>query len=113
MANANHRKGRDTEVRTAKYLVERGWKYAEATRRSGWADDRGDIDGIPGFVFECKDVKSWRLSEWVAELDAEIANARAENGVIVVKKRGTLDVGEWYAIMPMRRFTEILHTAGW
>jgi hypothetical protein len=111
--NANKLKGRRAELAVAAYLVAQGWPHAEPTRRSGWADDRGDIDGIPGFCFEVKDDKAMRLSEWCRELEAEMGNARCQVGSVVVKRRGTSDVGSWYAVLPVSVLVALIRDAGY
>lgn len=113
MTHPNARKGRDAEIRVARYLAEHGFPHAEPTRRSGWADDRGDIDGTPGIAWEVKAEKRIDLPGYLAELEAEIANAGASTGAVVVKRRGTTDPGEWYAVMPLRRLAPLLKEAGW
>ena len=42
-----------------------------------------------------------------------MANAEADTGVVVAKKRGTLDVGEWYAVMPVHVWVSLLKAAGY
>lgn len=113
MPNPNARKGREAELLVARYLVDQGWSHAEATRRSGWSDDRGDIDGIPGFTVEVKSAKQWRVPEWLGELSTEMDNAGNDAGVLVVKRRGSRDVGTWYAINEMCHYTRLMRDAGW
>lgn len=106
MTNPNARKGRRAEIAVAEYLAEHGHPYAEPTRRSGWADDRGDIDGIPGVVVEVKDQQRHTLPAWLRELEVEIVNAGATTGVLIVKRRGTSDVGQWFAITTVERWAD-------
>lgn len=113
MPNANKQKGRRAELAVGRWLVEQGWQYAEPTRRSGWSDDRGDIDGIPGVLVEVKDAQQWRREEWIAELEAEMVNARCQVGTVVVKRRGQSDVGEWYALLPARVLFRLIRDAGY
>jgi hypothetical protein len=113
LPNANKQKGRRAELAVARYLNERGWPHAEPTRRSGWSDDRGDIDGIPGFLFEVKNTPTWRRDEWIGELEAEMVNAKCLVGAVVVKKVGTANVGEWYALLPFGVLLSLVHDAGY
>jgi len=113
VTSANARKGRRAEIAVAEYLVTAGWPCAEPSRRSGWLDDRGDIDGIPGVVIEVKDQQRHDLSGWLRELADEIDNAKAETGVLVVKRKGTTDAGQWYAVMPLYDWAAMAKAAGW
>ena len=54
-----------------------------------------------------------KLSEWVSELKEEIANAEANTGTVVAKKRGTLKVEDWYAVLPFGLLVELLKEAGY
>jgi hypothetical protein len=112
VTSANARKGRRAEIAVAEFLATAGFPYAEPTRRSGWADDRGDIDGIPGVVIEVKDHAKHDLSGWLKELANEIANAKADTGVLVVKRRGIGDAGQWYAITPLYEWAALVKEAG-
>jgi hypothetical protein len=40
-------------------------------------------------------------------------NAGNENGVLVIKKRGTRDVGRWYAVNEMADYVQLMRQAGW
>ena len=59
--------------------------------KAGWTDDRGDIAGIPGCVVECKNHARPDLAGWITELQAEVANAQANTGVIIHKRHGNTD----------------------
>ena len=108
MTSPQARKGRRAEIAVANYLTENGYPNAEPTRRSGWADDRGDIDGLPGVVIEVKDAKRHELAAWLTEMEDEVDNADAVTGVLVVKRKGHTDPGDWYAIT---RFSDWVHMA--
>ena len=53
------------------------------------------------------------LSGWIKELDEEMKNSQALTGAVIHKKRGTLDVGEWYATMPVEVYVNLLIEAGY
>jgi hypothetical protein len=106
------RKGRRAELAVANYLAANGWPYAEPTRRSGWADDRGDIDGLGPVVVEVKDHKQFAIPAWLHELELEVVNANAVTGVLVVKRRGHSDPGDWYAITTLRDWSHLAKDAG-
>ena len=54
-----------------------------------------------------------KLPEWLRELDAEITNDSADTGVVIHKRRGTTNVGEWYATMTVEMWHELLKEAGY
>lgn len=113
MSNPNKDKGRRAELAVGRYLNGQGWAHAEPTRRSGWSDDRGDIDGLPGVCLEVKAAQHFRREEWLAELAAEMVNARCQVGAVIVKRWGTTEVGDWYALMPVSILASLLHDAGY
>ena len=42
------------------------------------------------------------------ELETEMGNARAWTGAVIVKRRGSEDVDDWYAIMPAKLWAELM-----
>ena len=107
MSNPSKQKGTSAETAVVKYLKANGFSEAERRTLSG-ANDKGDISGIKDVVFEAKDHKKMDLAGWVKELEVEVENAFAVTGAVVHKKRGTLDVGEWYATMPFYMFLDLI-----
>lgn len=112
MTSSQARKGRRAELAVAEALQSLGFPYCEPTRRSGWAEDRGDIDGIPGVVIEVKDAKTHKLSAWLKETETERSNADAKHGLLVVKRAGITDAAEWYAISTLRSWARLAKNAG-
>jgi len=112
MSTPQQRKGRAAELAVAKWLQEL-WPHAEPTRRSGWSDDRGDIDGIPGIVIEVKNCRKFDLPGWLTELETEIGNANASTGVLVIKRRGSTDPADWYAVTRLVDWAHLAKDAGW
>ena len=100
-------KGTAAETAVVKYLKANGFPKAERRALTG-ALDKGDISGIDDVVFEVKDHKKMELSGWVKELEVEVDNANAVTGAVVHKRRGTTDVGEWYATMPFYMFLSLI-----
>ena len=105
-------KGTAAETAVVKFLKESGFPYAERRALHGTLD-KGDITGCGPIVFEVKNHKSLDFAGWIGELKDEVANAEAETGVVVAKKRGTTDPYEWYAVMPFGWLTELLKEAGY
>lgn len=107
MSNPSKQKGTAAETAVVKYLKANGFPKAERRALQG-SLDKGDISGVQDVVFEVKDHKTMSLSAWVKELEVEVDNANAVTGAVVHKKRGTLDVGEWYATMPFYMFLDLI-----
>jgi len=110
VANPSKTKGTSWESAVVAYLRTHGFPYAER-RALGGANDKGDIAGVPGVVLECKSVKSITLSTFVDELHVEMRNAGVDVGAVVIKRRGTTDVGRAYAVMPMDVFVRLIGDA--
>jgi Holliday junction resolvase len=112
MPSRGKAKGSEWERQVVKYLREQGWLGAERTR-AGWQDDRGDIDGVIGVTFECKNQKNMDLAGWVNELVVEMANGKTNVGAVVHKRRGTTEMSDAYATMPLQVFVKLLQQAGY
>lgn len=127
MSNPSKRKGSDAEIRLLAWLHQNGHKDAVRNPPAG-SKDVGDLtcdtfefgdDLCPDCGFfspedvDCViEVKSFKdvaaaLRQGVAELDVEMGNAGTAHGVLVVKRRGVSDPGEWYAVRKVRNDPEI------
>ena len=107
MTSPQKRKGSAAELAVAKWLRKLGWIHAERSR-AGWTDDRGDIDGMPGVCIEVKNEKKIDLPGYLRELEVEIAKAQAWTGTVIVKRRGSMNVDDWYAVMPAKIWGELM-----
>lgn len=105
-------KGTAAETDVVNWLLSMGRKHVERRTLHG-ANDRGDIAGIPGVVIEVKNHARMELSEWLSELEKEMQNDKANTGVVIHKKRGSRDVGRWYATMPVSVWYQLLDEAGY
>lgn len=110
--NKSKIKGTAAETAVVNWLIDKGRKHVERRALSG-KDDRGDIAGLPGVVIEVKNHKEIKLSQWIKELEAEMHNDKADTGVIIHKKTGTTNVGQWYATMPVDVWFKLLEEAGY
>ena len=65
--------------------------------------DRGDVGGLRvrghRVVVEVKNCARTDLAGWISEAEVESAHDDAIAGVVVAKKRGTTNVGDWYVHM--------------
>jgi hypothetical protein len=102
-------KGTAAETLVARYLRKTYWPHAERRALSG-GQDKGDITGTPGLVWEVKAAKTLCVPAWLRETEAERQNADADYATLVIKPVGVgaTRVGEWYALMDRDRFREIL-----
>lgn len=105
-------KGTAAETAVVNWLKAQGRPHVERRSLNG-VNDRGDIAGIPGVVLEVKNHQRMVLSEWLEELAIEMKNDKAQTGIVIHKKKGTTDVGKWYATMPVQVWHSLLKEAGY
>ena len=94
--------GTKLETAVVRWMREHGWPFARRLAKEG-AKDKGDVtlgDGLP-LTIECKARKKFDLAEAIRELEAEMQNAGVPFGYAILKKRGTTDVGKYYAVLPV------------
>lgn len=108
MGNANKAKGSAAERAVAAWFAANGWPDAERRYDAGRHDDRGDIRGVSNAVLEVKNHGRFDLAGWMRELEAEMENQGTDIGAVVIKKRGTGDVGQWYAVLPVEVLNRLL-----
>lgn len=112
MTNPSKRKGSAAEVALLAWLKDNGHPEAVRNPPAG-AKDVGDLTCPIHFYDWWADltrdvplvieVKSWKdvaaaMRQGIAELEVEKRNAGTGHGVLVLKRRGVTDPGEWYAI---------------
>ena len=107
MTSPQKRKGSAAELAVAKWLRKLGWIHAERSR-AGWQDDRGDIDGMPGVCIEVKAEKKIDIPGYLRELELEMENAKAWTGTVIIKRRGSTNVDNWYAVIPAKIWGELM-----
>ena len=109
MTSASKRKGSAFELDVVRYFQANGFPYAERAYGAGRPDDRGDIDGIPGWVVECKNHKAIDLAGWCTEATAEAVNARSHWWCVIAKRRNR-PVADSYVILSLAQFARLLTT---
>lgn len=107
MTNSAKRKGSAAERTVVKWFKANGYPYADR-RLAGATLDKGDISGLPGVTIEIKNHAKLNLAGWTAELEVEMKNDGAWTGVVIHKRKGKGDVGEWYATMPAKVWLALL-----
>jgi len=108
----NKQKGTSFETLVADFLSDNGFPYAERRALAG-VNDKGDITGTPGLVWECKNHKTMNLAGWLDETMIETANAKADYGILVAKRKGRGNPAEQYAVMPLGMMVALLKAAGY
>lgn len=106
-------KGTAAETAVVNWIKKQTNRPHVERRSLNGANDRGDIAGILGVVIEVKNHATMKLPEWLRELEEEMKNDKANTGVVIHKKRGTTDVGEWYATLPVKVWYKLLEEAGY
>ena len=107
MTAANRRRGVETERAVAKWWRENGFPGADRTVRTGYrtatraADDMGDLGLCPGVVVQVKSLRPANAAEravprWLDETESQRRAAGADVALLVVRRDGTADVGEWW-----------------
>ena len=106
MTSPQKRKGHAAELAVAKWLRSRG---IHADRiQAGTHKDIGDISGWPGVVIEVKDRKAHSWHGYFQQLERQMENGTAYAGVIIAKRPGVTDVGQWMAVMPVTEWFKIM-----
>ena len=103
MTNPSKAKGDRAERELVAWLQQRGFSGAHRSR-AGWSADVGDVLGVPDLTVEVKSAKTMRLGPWLDELDQEIINGETASGVLVVKRPGWSDPGQWFAVQRNKDF---------
>lgn len=85
------------------FMRANGVPHAERALGAGRRADQGDILGLPGIAIQAKDRAELRFSEWLAQAERQRANARADLGVVVAKRKGR-PAGESYVVMTFDQF---------
>lgn len=103
------RKGWTAEHLFVEFARAQGFPYAERRRLAG-REDRGDVIGFPGIVWQIKNHRKYEIGPWLAETEQQRINARAEIGILVVKapRLGAAAVGQWPAIVPVATMLELV-----
>lgn len=108
MSKADTNRGKDTERKVVAWLRDNGWPHAERTITTGASngartrDDLGDITGTPAITWQVKSLRPANRAEravdgWMVEVAMQSRAASSDVGVLVVRREGTADVGEWWA----------------
>jgi hypothetical protein len=109
--NPSKQKGTAHETAVVNWLRNQnsGWDVERVTLSGN--KDKGDIrikDGEGGeWGIEAKNCSAMSLAAWVKEADIESDNA-GRPVVVVAKRKGTTDVGQYYVITTLNMFMSFL-----
>jgi hypothetical protein len=107
MANANKIKGDAAEREVTRYL--QGSGFTASRIPAGSNADIGDVWLPPPLpAVQVKNVAKLDLSGWCNQVDEQALNANRECGVVVHKRRGKSDPGDWYVTMTLETLTKLL-----
>ncbi|MET4611063.1 hypothetical protein ABIC28_002044 [Rhodococcus sp. PvR044] len=112
MTNPNKTKGDRAERAVRDFLRTNGFPHCERTR-AGYTRDAGDLHPAPGLTVQVKDRAAYAWPEWLRQLNEQKDEARADHALLVLKRRGLGDPGEWLAVMPLAQMAELLRAAGY
>lgn len=112
MPNANRTKGLAWERKAVHTMRVKGFVKAARTR-DGYHDDKGDVEGVKGLVIQCKDWKTMSWTAWFEDLAVQVANAEADHGVLVVKRRGIAGAERGLAVMEFDKWLDLAKQAGY
>lgn len=111
-------KGAATETLYVDFLRRNGVPNAERRHLNG-VMDKGDVagwnaaDGSWNVVVEIKSGASLSIPKWIKELRSEIRNANAVTGHLVIRPKGRPDPVDWWVVMPVPEFMELMKSAGY
>lgn len=104
-------KGYRANLAVVRYLNANGFPHA-VIRSKGLGG--ADIDELgPGLEIEVKNRERWDLSGWLDQLAEAMAASDAEQGAVVVKRKGTTDVASWWFVQTMRIANRLHGEVGW
>lgn len=109
IGKASRDKGAQAERDLARFL-RAWWPDAERAVVTGWKtarrafEDRGDIRGTPGLVWQVKavaDMSDATIEGALIDTEAQAVASGADYGVLVQRRLGKSDPGRWWAWLPI------------
>lgn len=100
--------GTAAETAVVRWLQTNGFPNAERRALRG-TQDAGDVTGTPGLAWSikgghmAKTASDGYIRDWLAALELQRANARADIGILVQQRAGAgpANAGRWWAWMPL------------
>ena len=105
------RLGKEQERRIVRWAREHGFPFADRIVRTGAGKDyahradEGDVWLCPGVVVQSKRLSPPNRAEravpgWMIQTEFQRAAAKADVALLIVRRAGTADVGEWWCFLP-------------
>lgn len=114
MSNPAGKKGWIGEAPVVAWLEKKGFYRAYRMRSQG-VHDKGDVGGIDDVAIEIKNQGTYTLATWMKETLREKTNAGAKLGALVIKPKGVgpANVENWWVMMTLEDFTQLMIDAGY
>lgn len=122
IGRANRDKGQRAERDLSRWLRVHGWPNAERKWDNGWqaidrrSADLGDIRGTPRLVWQSKVRDQTPTSRELARMLADAADqacaAEADYGILVLRRTGKANPGDWWAYVSAGDIASLIVTAG-
>lgn len=94
------------EAQVSAFLSSYGWPVRPVVQDG--RHDRGDLEGLPDFVVQCKDHATYTLAAWADDAERQRKAAAERFSVVVVNRRGR-PVSEAYAVLPLVDLASLLY----
>lgn len=113
MVNRPKAVGTAAETALVRWLRANGWPAAERRALRG-THDAGDVTGTPGICWETKAGEAaHRMSDatcdgWMRDTETERCNARADIGILVLRRKGKSCPGDWWAYVWVRDLASLV-----
>jgi hypothetical protein len=104
MVNRAKQKGTAAETLAQRFLA--GWWPGITRLAPAGAADCGDLDGVPELCVQVKAQKRMALADWVDQASIQAERAGKPYAVVIHRRWGKGDPGQWYATMPLQDFAE-------
>jgi hypothetical protein len=110
------RRGKEAERAIVRWARVHGYPHAERVIRTGYrtaarqSADTGDVTLCPAVIVQAKTyTDAGRMEravpQWMADTEAQRVAAGAEYALLVVRRNGCADVGDWWCWLPGHTFT--------
>jgi hypothetical protein len=87
------------------YLVAHGYPYVERAYGAGRPDDRGDLDGLPGWVVQVRATKRQDLAGALGDAERQRRD-HLELAAAILKRRNH-STGQAYVVMTLETFAAV------
>lgn len=106
MPNANKQRGDRWEREVVDLMQAAGLTYVERAYGAGRHDDRGDLDGLPRWIVDCKDHAQHDFPGWLDSIHGK--KRRADDYGAAIVKRRRRPAHEGYVVLRLDDFARLL-----